>query len=134
MRISDWSSDVCSSDLLDRLQVLPAQLDLQRRGKAEELRATEVDLRARMPLHRRAQLLGFRRLQLLAAAIGHHHGQLADVLAALGGAGVQARAAATDAVQGADALVVAVPGLQLAHKLVGLAPRRTRSEQSREGK
>src|SRR3546814_13288710 len=38
------------------------------------------------------------------------------------------RSAATDAVQGADALVVAVLGLQLAHKLVGFAQRRTRRQ------
>ena len=105
-------------------EVLPAQLDFQRRGEAEELRTAEVDLRARMRLHRRAQALGLARFDFLAAAVGHHDGELADVLAALGRVGVQARAAAADAVQRADAVVLGVLALQLAHQRVGVAQRR----------
>src|SRR3546814_4869271 len=44
MRISDWSSDVCSSDLLDAGQVAPADRTAERPGGAE---AGRVDLYGR---------------------------------------------------------------------------------------
>src|SRR3546814_9171960 len=73
MRISDWSSDVCSSDLVRRLQPLPgrllhraisapAGLDAQRRHRAAG--AGDAERPARPPLQRRplcAHLRGFER-------------------------------------------------------------------------
>src|SRR3546814_7134917 len=49
MRISDWSSDVCSSDLLDRL----ATLDEQRRGVAVYRHPTVAVLEDHEPAERR---------------------------------------------------------------------------------
>src|SRR3546814_13234114 len=61
MRISDWSSDVCSSDLVDRVhgqadavdadRTLPCDVPVQRRGRIERpaLRTRVVDDAAHAP-------------------------------------------------------------------------------------
>src|SRR3546814_2848423 len=72
MRISDWSSDVCSSDLAAPLQ--PQLRDL-RRGA---LRGTRTIRRRRQPVRRRA--VGDRRLRL--------PGKLAEIRAAIAGRAV----------------------------------------------
>src|SRR5690606_35855746 len=91
--------------LLQGFQVLALDLELPRRRQAEQLRAGEAHLCFGVALHARAQLFGFTRLELTTATAFHHHGELADVLAARRRAGVQARTGAADAVQRADAFV-----------------------------
>lgn len=80
-------------------QILTAQFHFQRRRKTEQRRPLEIHLRARVPDHAAAQPLGRCRFHCRAATTGHHHGELADVFAALGGVGIQPRAATADAVQ-----------------------------------
>src|SRR3546814_1551755 len=70
MRISDWSSDVCSSDL-DLVAAGDMAVLVAHRGRAvggEEDRAVEVDHVAELPEHERR-----RRGQARAAHVADHH-------------------------------------------------------------
>ena len=116
---------------LDRFQIGTTQFDFQRRGEAEEFGTTEIDLCARVCLHGLTHFRGLRRLQFLAAAIGHDDADLADVLAAVGRAGIQPRAAATDAVKRTDTFVIGMFFLEFAHQSVGLAQWRARRQLDR---
>src|SRR3546814_8161839 len=64
MRISDWSSDVCSSDLLGKLGVEPQQRRLRRLVGAMEVAG---------PAERAADVAQTLALRLQAAAVGATH-------------------------------------------------------------
>src|SRR3546814_5849953 len=82
MRISDWSSDVCSSDLVGSVRVLrllhhgpgrllpsancPAHTGMVGTGSADEGRQMLVDLRRQGLVHALHQRLGHREPHLLA--------------------------------------------------------------------
>src|SRR3546814_5772608 len=50
MRISDWSSDVCSSDLFDRIDLDQAGWSVPREARQAALQGLEPDLRAALEL------------------------------------------------------------------------------------
>src|SRR3546814_7558722 len=65
MRISDWSSDVCSSDLLPAALLRPAQRERHR---------VAVDARARKQVARAAQHVGGDRHRAVRVELAHHRG------------------------------------------------------------
>src|SRR3546814_18084908 len=50
MRISDWSSDVCSSDLFDRIDLYQAGWSVPREARQAALQGLEPDLRAALEM------------------------------------------------------------------------------------
>ncbi len=126
VRIATQQLGEAIAGVADRRQVAAFDFDFQRRREAEQLGPGEIDLRPRVRLHGLAQRLGERAFGIVA---GHHHRQLADVLAAFGRAGIQSRAGARHAVQHAHAIgSSAWLRLHGADQRIGLRERRARRQ------
>jgi len=107
------------------LQVTAFHFDFQRRREAEQFGPGEVDLRRGPGLHGLAQAFGERAFGIV---VGHHHRQLADVLAAFGRARVQPRAGTGYAIQHAHTVILRMRGLHRADHRIGLRERRARRQ------
>ena len=114
-----------------RIEIVAANLDFERRGETEKLRPRELHFGIRAIGHAGAQAIDFARFDLLAAAVGERDRQARDVLARFGRIRIEARAGAGDAVDRFDAGILGVPRGDFADELVGFSERRARRQRDR---